>query len=117
MMKIPTIRSFQAAFATVLMVTAFGAQAQEGSFIIIPAQDTQSHSVWARGVSADGSVVVGVEQGIVFRWTETGSTEYLSGSSWENTFAAAVSAEGSTIISTVDDGTGVFSAALYTDAL
>ena len=116
MMRFSTFHSFQAALAAALMITATGAIAQEGSFTIIPAQNATSYSVWARGVSADGSVVVGVEQGTVFRWTKAGSTEYLSGSSFNNTFAAAVSADGSTIISTVDNGTGVFSAALFTDA-
>lgn len=105
-----------AAISIAVMMTAAGVHAQDASFTIIPAQNTQSYSVWARGVSADGSIVVGVEEGTVFRWTEAGSTEYLSGSNWNNTFAAAVSADGTTILSTVNDGTGVFSAALFTDA-
>ncbi len=116
MMKISMIYGIRCVFAVASLVIAAGANAQDASFTIIPAANTTSYSVWARGVSADGAVVVGVEEGTVFRWTETGSTEYLSGSSWQNTFAAAVSADGSTIISTVDDGTGVFSAALFTDA-
>ncbi len=99
-----------------MMITAVGAHAQDATFTIIPAQNTTSFSVWARGVSADGSVVVGVEEGTVFRWTPAGDTEYLSGSSWQNTVVAAVSADGATILSTVNDGTGVFSAAIYTDA-
>ncbi len=92
------------------------AGAQDASFTLIPAANTTSSSVWARDVSADGSIVVGVEEGTVFRWTKAGSTEYLSASNWDNTFAAGISADGSTIISTVDDGTGVYAAALYTDA-
>jgi probable HAF family extracellular repeat protein len=116
-MKLSTSHGFFTTAALALMVTASVAGAQDASFTIIPAQNTQSYSVWVRGVSADGSVAVGVEDGTVFRWTEDGGTEYLSGSNWNNTFAAAVSADGSTIVSTVDDGTGVFSAAVHTDAV
>ena len=116
MMRVPRILILPIVAAIAGLGITGGAFAQEASFTIIPSVNTTSYSVWARGVSDDGSVVVGVEEGTVFRWTEAGGTEYLSASNWNNTFAAAVSADGSTIVSTVDDGTGTFSAALYTDA-
>jgi uncharacterized membrane protein len=107
-------------FCIVLIVLTVGwsapADAQDASFELIPGSGSTSVSFWARGVSADGSVVGGVEDGTVFRWTEAAGTEFLSGADWNNTFTAAVSGDGSTILSTVDDGTGVFAPSLYTDA-
>src|SRR5262249_49146233 len=66
------------------------------------------------GISADRSAVVGVSNGRVFRWTPDQGLAYISPQDVLHTFYASVSADGSTIVSTVADSTGLFSAARWT---
>lgn len=104
----------------IVLVATTGAAslaAQEPSFTPIPPKLWNSLSTWGQGISADGEIAVGVADGVVWRWTETDGVEFLSYQNWYETFRAKVSADGSTIVSTVDDGTGTYSAALYTDDL
>jgi probable HAF family extracellular repeat protein len=68
-----------------------------------------------QGISADGSVVVGVSDGRVFRWTPDLGLSYISPKDFIHTFYASVSADGSTIVSTVADTTGIFSAARWSE--
>lgn len=68
----------------------------------------------ASGVSADGSVVVGIgdttdghEQ--AFRWTSAGGMEglgYLPGGGWDYSYAGGVSADGSTIVGSSSSADG-----------
>lgn len=66
-----------------------------------------------QGISANGSVVVGVSDGRVFRWTPDLGLAYISPQDVLHTFYASVSADGSTMVSTVADSTGLFSAARW----
>ena len=80
-MKLTTSHRFVTTSALALTITASVASAQSASFTIIPAQNTQSYSVWARGVSADGSVVVVCESGSF----STATTTYQVFSAWSIT--------------------------------
>jgi probable HAF family extracellular repeat protein len=51
------------------------------------------------GLSADGSVAVGVTNGVVWRWTVDGGLQPLTPANARFTFTAAVSADGSTVVS------------------
>lgn len=66
------------------------------------------------GISANGSAAAGISDGRAFRWTPGGGTQYLSPSSWLYTSSAGISADGNTVVSTVADETGMFSAARWT---
>jgi probable HAF family extracellular repeat protein len=68
-----------------------------------------------QGISGDGSVVTGVTDGRVFRWTADLGLTYISPRDFLYTFYASVSADGSTIVSTVADSTGIFSAARWSE--
>jgi hypothetical protein len=68
-----------------------------------------------QGISANGSIVVGVSDGQVFRWTPDLGTAYISPPDYLHIFDASVSADGSTIVSTVVDPSGMFGAARWTD--
>jgi len=53
------------------------------------------------GLSADGSVAVGVSDGVAWRWSIGGGYEALTRPDFRNTFHAAVSADGLTVVSSL----------------
>jgi probable HAF family extracellular repeat protein len=96
-----------------ILASAVGTAAAGNEFSVIAESSRGGAAVQA--ISANGSVVVGVSNGQVFRWTPDLGAAYISPSDYVHTFRASVSADGSTIVSTVADSTGVFSAARWTD--
>jgi probable HAF family extracellular repeat protein len=99
--------------ASAILTLAAGTAAAGSGFSVIAESSHGSAAV--QGISADGTVAVGVSDGRVFRWTPDQGTAYLSPPDSLHTFYAGVSADGSTIVSTVADSTGIFSAARWTD--
>jgi probable HAF family extracellular repeat protein len=101
-------------FSTVAILTwAASATAAEGTFTIV--SESSRNGAAVQGLSANGSVVTGVSDGRVFRWTADQGLTYISPRDILHTFYTAVSADGSTIVSTVADATGLFSAARWTE--
>jgi hypothetical protein len=99
--------------ATAILTLAAGTAAAQSAFSVIAESSNGSAAVQA--ISADGSVVVGVSDGRVFRWSPDQGLTYLSPRDAIHTFYASVSADGSTIVSTVADATGLFGAARWTE--
>jgi probable HAF family extracellular repeat protein len=67
------------------------------------------------GLSSDGSVAVGVTNGVAWRWSIDGSFQALTPPSFQYTFTAAVSADGSTVVSSlVNPDSGYNEAARWT---
>ena len=97
----------------ILTLAAVTAAAAEGAFSII--SDSSNGGAAVQGISADGSVVTGVSDGRVFRWTADLGLTYISPRDFLHTFFATVSSDGSTIVSTVADSAGTFSAARWTE--
>jgi probable HAF family extracellular repeat protein len=87
--------------------------AAESAFSVISESSKGSSPVL--GISANGSVVVGVSDGQVFRWSPDLGLTFISPRDVLHMFNASVLADGSTIISTVADATGIFSAARWTE--
>ena len=99
--------------AAVMLTLAAGTVAAEDAFCVISESSKGGSAV--QGISANGSVVTGVSDGQVFRWTPELGLTYLSTKDFLHTFYASVSADGSTIVSTVADSTGMFGAARWND--
>jgi probable HAF family extracellular repeat protein len=99
--------------ATAIMTLAEGTAAAESAFSVIAESSTGSSPVL--GISANGLVVVGVSDGRVFRWSPDQGLTYISPRDLLHTFNASVSADGSTIVSSVADSSGIFSAARWTE--
>jgi probable HAF family extracellular repeat protein len=97
--------------ATAILTLAEGTAAAQSAFSVIA--ESSKGGAAAQAISADGSVVVGVSDGRVFRWSPAQGLTYLSPQDTLHTFYAGVSADGSTIVSTVADATGLFSAARW----
>jgi probable HAF family extracellular repeat protein len=96
-----------------ILTLAAGTAAAGNGFSVIAESSNGGAAVQA--ISANGSVVVGVADGQVFRWGPDLGTAYISPPDYLHTFYASVSADGSTIVSTVADATGIFGAARWTD--
>src|SRR5215472_15759240 len=103
---------FRLPLAAVILTLAAGTSAAGSGFSVIG--ESRNGSAAVQGISANGSVVVGVSDGRVFRWTPDLGLAYISPQDVLHTFYASVSADGSTIVSTVADSTGLFSAARWT---
>src|SRR5262249_2964758 len=100
--------------AAVILTLATGMASAAGTgFSVIGESSNGGAAVHA--ISADGSVAVGVSDGKVFRWSPDRGLTYISPRDPVHTFYASVSADGSTIVSTVADSTGIFSAARWTE--
>ena len=104
---------FRLLLATAILALAAGTAAAETAFSVIAESSTGSSPVL--GISANGSVVVGVSNGRVFRWTPDQGRAYISPQNSLHTFYASVSADGSIIVSSVADSSGIFSAARWTE--
>lgn len=84
-----------------LLLLAFGlvdpgtARGDSGFYVIGDA----GFSTGTFDLSADGSVAVGVTNGVAWRWTVDGGLQPLTPPSARFTFTAAVSADGSTVVS------------------
>jgi probable HAF family extracellular repeat protein len=99
--------------ALVILTLATGmASAAESAFSVI-AESNASAAVQA--ISANGAVAVGVSNGRVFRWSPDRGLAYISPQNPLHTFYASVSADGSTIVSSVAESSGIFSAARWTE--
>jgi uncharacterized membrane protein len=86
---------------TLLLVLALGVARSgpargDGQFYVI---GQPSFSTAPTGLSADGSVAVGVTSGVAWRWSIAGGYQPLTPASSQFTFTAAVSADGSTVVS------------------
>jgi uncharacterized membrane protein len=81
--------------------TAGAAPSDTGTITGLPYADPDYSYAGARGVSADGSVVVGMEGGYLraFRWTAAGGMEIIAG---EGSEAAGVSANGAVVAGTAE---------------
>jgi probable HAF family extracellular repeat protein len=99
--------------AAVILTLAAGTATAGSGFSVIGESNQGGAAV--QGISANGSVVVGVSDGRVFRWTPDLGLSYISPKDFLHTFFASVSADGSTIVSTVADSTGIFSAARWSE--
>jgi probable HAF family extracellular repeat protein len=99
--------------ATAILTLAAGTAAAQSAFSAIA--ESSNGGAGVQAISADGSVVVGVSNGRVFRWNPDQGLIYLSPQNVLHTFYASVSADGSTIVSTVADATGMFSAARWSE--
>src|SRR6516162_2597672 len=104
---------FRLLLAPAILTLAAGTAAAGSGFSVITESSNGGAAV--QGISADGTVAVGVSDGRVFRWTPDQGLAYISPPDYLHTFYASVSADGSTIVSTVADSTGMFSAAWWTD--
>jgi probable HAF family extracellular repeat protein len=69
-----------------------------GQFYII---GNPTFSTATMGLSADGSVAVGVSAGVAWRWSVSGGYQELTPQDFQNTFYAAVSADGLTVVSSL----------------
>ena len=70
----------------------------------------------AQDCTPDGSTVVGVVDGRVYRWTEATGIEFLSESNAQHIFRAQISADGTTVVSnTFDAASGAYSAGYWTE--
>lgn len=93
------------------------APAADWELIILGAPDIVGASA-AFDVTPDGSTVVGVTDGAVFRWTEAGGVELLSPHDWLHTHTAGVSDDGTQIASTVyNDSSALFEPSRWTEGL
>ena len=98
-----------------LLITTGMADAQTATITII--DDPQIYGVTAAwDVTPDGSMVVGVSEGRVFRYTSAGGVEIMSPQDYQHTAKATVSDDGSVLVSTVEDPGGIFSPAYWTQA-
>ena len=71
--------------------------------------------VSAQDVTPDGGTVVGTSDGRAFRWTEVGGVQFLTPADFLHTFDAAVSDDGATVASTLENpGDNIVSAATWT---
>jgi len=104
---------FRLLSATAILTLAAGTAAAGSAFSVI--NESSNAGAGVQSISADGSVMVGVTDGRVFRWTPDLGLTFISPRDLLHTFYASVSADGSTIVSTVADSTGIFSAARWTD--
>ena len=75
-----------------------GTARADGPFYTI---GSPSLSTATLGLSADGSVAVGVTNGVAWRWTIAGGYQPLTPANSRFTSTAAVSADGSTVVSTL----------------
>jgi hypothetical protein len=82
--------------ATAILTLAAGTGAAQSAFSVISESSTGSSPVL--GISANGSVVVGVSDGRVFRWSKDQGLTYISPRDVLHTFYASMSADGSTIV-------------------
>lgn len=98
--------------AALIVSSAAGLAIAGNGFSVISESSHGSSAVL--GTSANGSVVVGVSNGRVFRWTPDLGSVYISPQDVLHTSYAGVSADGSTVVSTVADSAGLFSAARWT---
>lgn len=98
-----------------LSICAGAANAQDATITIL--EDPQIYGVTAAwDVTPDGSMVVGVSEGRVFRYTQSGGVEIMSPQDYQHTAKATVSDDGSVLVSTVEDPGGIFSPAYWTQA-
>jgi probable HAF family extracellular repeat protein len=97
--------------AAAILSLAAGTAAAQSAFSVIAESSNGGAAVQA--ISANGAVVVGVSNGRVFRWNPDQGLTYLSPQNVLHTFYASVSADGSTIVSSVADASGIFSAARW----
>jgi probable HAF family extracellular repeat protein len=97
--------------ATAVLTLAAGTAAQSGFSVIA---ESSNGGAAVQAISANGSVVVGVSDGRVFRWSPDQGLTYLSPRDTLHTFYAGVSADGSTIVSSIAESTGIFSASRWT---
>jgi probable HAF family extracellular repeat protein len=104
---------FRSLLAPAILTLAAGTAAAGSGFSVIAESSKGGAAV--QGISADGTVAVGVSDGRVFRWTPDQGLAYISPPDSLHTFYASVSADGSTVVSTVADSTGMFSVARWTD--
>jgi probable HAF family extracellular repeat protein len=87
------------------------AHADSGFYVI----GRPSSSTATMGLSADGSVAVGVTDGVAWRWSIDGGFQALTPPSFQYTFTAAVSADGLTVVSSlVNPDSGYNEAARWT---
>lgn len=92
---------------TVLSVVLLAAASASAQPVLTPL----SVNTQVTSISGDGSVVVGVVSGSVFRWTKSGGLQVLGGSGTGN---PTVSGDGSTIIGTaIDSSTGYETASIW----
>jgi probable HAF family extracellular repeat protein len=68
----------------------------DGQFYVI---NNPSFSTATMDVSADGSVAVGVTEGVAWSWSLSGGYQALTPPDFQNTFHAAISADGLTVVS------------------
>jgi probable HAF family extracellular repeat protein len=114
-----TIRRWQAALmGGVVLGWLGGAVAQAQSLLWLGALDGRASE--ARGVSADGTVVVGIhynqnDNPRAFRWTRTGGMELLPNLGGLTSTAHAVSADGALTVGCADDERGYPRAALWVE--
>ena len=97
--------------AVALILAASVASADIGIYVL---GESGGGGAAVMGFSGNASVATGVSDGRVFRWTPSTGLTYISPQSYLYTSFANVSADGSTIVSTVADHTGMFSAARWT---
>jgi uncharacterized membrane protein len=78
----------------------------DGQFYVI---NDPSFSTATMDLSADGSIAVGVTNGVAWRWSPGGGYQALTPPDYQDTFRAAVSADGLTVVSSLknpDSGYG-----------
>src|SRR5262245_7490716 len=68
----------------------------DGQFYVI---NNPTSSTATMDVSADGSVAVGVTEGVAWSWSLSGGYQALTPPDFQNTFHAAISADGLTVVS------------------
>jgi probable HAF family extracellular repeat protein len=84
----------------------------DGQFYVI---NSPSLSTATMDVSADGSVAVGVTEGVAWRWSLDGGYQALTPPDFQTTFRAAVSADGLTVVSILQNSdSGYAEAARWT---
>ena len=111
-----SIRRWGVVVLGLVVAGALPMRAQGAELILLDAAAAPA-GVAAFDLTPDGAWVVGTSDGRVFRWSESGGVEFLSPPDWLNTTRAAISDDGSVIVSTVlDPVANLISPARWTEA-